>query len=63
MTGAASPRPSRRTAAATGQDWDVLGVGYASRRARDLRTAVNARHDRHAPGAVINVRRRAGPVL
>jgi DNA invertase Pin-like site-specific DNA recombinase len=54
---------SGRTIAATGQwaemlagageDWDVLVVGYVSRFARDLRTAVNARHDLHALGAVI----------
>jgi hypothetical protein len=36
-----------------GRDWDVLVVGYVSRFARDLRTAVNARHDLHARGAVI----------
>jgi DNA invertase Pin-like site-specific DNA recombinase len=39
--------------AGAGQDWDVLVVGYVSRFARDLRTAVNARHDLHARGAVI----------
>ena len=54
---------SGRTIAATGQwaemldgagrEWDVLVVGYVSRFARDLRTAVNARHDLHARGAVI----------
>jgi DNA invertase Pin-like site-specific DNA recombinase len=54
---------SGRTIAATGQwaemlagageDWEVLVVGYVSRFARDLRTAVNARHDLHARGAVI----------
>lgn len=54
---------SGRTIATTGQwadmlagagtDWDVLVVGYVSRFARDLRTAVNARHDLHARGAVI----------
>ncbi len=54
---------SGRTIAATGQwaemlagageDWEVLVVGYVSRFARDLRTAVNARHDLHALGAVI----------
>lgn len=54
---------SGRTIAATGQwaemlagagvDWDVLVVGYVSRFARDLRTAVNARHDLHERGAVI----------
>jgi DNA invertase Pin-like site-specific DNA recombinase len=36
-----------------GTDFDLLVVGYASRFARDLRTAVNARHDMHARGAVI----------
>jgi hypothetical protein len=54
---------SGRTIAATGQwaemlagageSWDVLVVGYVSRFARDLRTAVNARHDLHAAGAAI----------
>jgi DNA invertase Pin-like site-specific DNA recombinase len=39
--------------AAAGHDWDVLVVGYVSRFARDLRTAVNARHDLHERGAVI----------
>ncbi len=36
-----------------GAAFDVLVVGYSSRFARDLRTAVNARHDMHARGAVI----------
>jgi DNA invertase Pin-like site-specific DNA recombinase len=36
-----------------GVDFDVLVVGYVSRFSRDLRTAVNARHDMHARGAVI----------
>src|SRR3989304_7954841 len=36
-----------------GTEYDVLVVGYVSRFARDLRTAVNARHDLHARGAVI----------
>lgn len=54
---------SGRTIAATGQwaamvagageSWDVLVVGYVSRFARDLRTAVNARHELHAAGAAI----------
>lgn len=54
---------SGRTIATTGQwaqmlagagtEWDVLVVGYVSRFARDLRTAVNARHDLHALGASI----------
>ena len=39
--------------AAAGHDWDVLVVGYVSRFARDLLTAVNARHDLPAGGAVI----------
>ncbi len=39
--------------AGAGCDWDVLVVGYVSRFARDLRTAVNARHDLHERGAVI----------
>lgn len=39
--------------AGAGHDWDVLVVGYVSRFARDLRTAVNARHDLHERGAVI----------
>lgn len=39
--------------AAAGRDYDVLVVGYVSRFARDLRTAVNARHDLHAAGATI----------
>ncbi len=36
-----------------GHDYDVLVVGYVSRFARDLRTAVNARHELHARGAAI----------
>jgi DNA invertase Pin-like site-specific DNA recombinase len=36
-----------------GRDFDVLIVPYVSRFARDLRTAVNARHDMHARGAVL----------
>src|SRR3954449_3351380 len=54
---------SGRTVANTGQfqdmlsragiEYDVLVVGYVSRFARDLRTAVNARHDLHAAGAAI----------
>ena len=39
--------------ARAGTDYDVLVVGYVSRFARDLRTAVNARHDLHAAGASI----------
>ncbi len=38
--------------AAAGHEYDVLVVGYVSRFARDLRTAVNARHDLLASGAV-----------
>ena len=36
-----------------GHDYDVLVVGYVSRFARDLRTAVNARHELHLAGAVL----------
>ncbi|MDA8204417.1 MAG: recombinase family protein [Chloroflexi bacterium] len=36
-----------------GADYDVLVVGYASRFARDARTAFNARHDLHARGAAL----------
>ena len=36
-----------------GTGYDVLVVGYVSRFARDLRTAVNARHELHARGAAI----------
>jgi DNA invertase Pin-like site-specific DNA recombinase len=39
--------------AAAGRDYDVLLVGYVSRFARDLRTAVNARHDLHLAGAAL----------
>ena len=39
--------------AAAGRDYDVLLVGYVSRFARDLRTAVNARHDLHPAGAAL----------
>ena len=39
--------------ARAGKDYDVLLVGYVSRFARDLRTAVNARHELHAAGAAI----------
>lgn len=39
--------------ARAGTDYDVLVVGYVSRFARNLRTAVNARHDLHAAGAAI----------
>ena len=39
--------------AAAGREYDVLVVGYVSRFARDLRTAVNARHELHAAGAAI----------
>ncbi|MHB8958485.1 MAG: recombinase family protein [Candidatus Limnocylindrales bacterium] len=51
---------SGRTVGSTGQfadmvsraglEYDVLVVGYVSRFARNLRTAVNARHDLHAAG-------------
>lgn len=43
----------RAMQASAGVDYDVLVVGYVSRFARDLRTAVNARHDFHAAGAAI----------
>lgn len=43
----------RAMVASAGRDFDVLVVGYVSRFARDLRTAVNARHDLHAAGAAI----------
>ena len=43
----------REMLAAAGERYDVLVVGYVSRFARDLRTAVNARHDLHAAGAAI----------
>lgn len=49
----ASTGPWAEMLAGAGQDWEVLVVGYVSRFARDLRTAVNARHDLHARGAVI----------
>lgn len=39
--------------AAAGSEYDVLVVGYVSRFARDLRTAVNARHELHARGAAL----------
>jgi DNA invertase Pin-like site-specific DNA recombinase len=39
--------------ARAGRDYDVLVVGYVSRFARDLRTAVNARHELHTAGAAI----------
>ncbi|HYI67155.1 MAG TPA: recombinase family protein [Candidatus Limnocylindrales bacterium] len=39
--------------AAAGGQYDVLVVGYVSRFARDLRTAVNARHDLHLAGAAL----------
>lgn len=39
--------------ATAGSEWDVLVVSYVSRFARDLRTAINARHDLHLAGAVI----------
>ena len=49
----ASTGPWAEMLAGAGEDWEVLVVGYVSRFARDLRTAVNARHDLHARGAVI----------
>ncbi len=39
--------------AAAGRSYDVLLVGYVSRFARDLRTAVNARHEFHLRGAAL----------
>lgn len=39
--------------AAAGVEYDVLLVGYVSRFARDLRTAVNARHELHQAGAAL----------
>jgi hypothetical protein len=39
--------------ARAGRDYDVLVVGYVSRFARNLHTAVNARHDLHEAGAAI----------
>lgn len=39
--------------ARAGRDYDVLVVGYNSRFARDLRTAVNARHELHCAGAAL----------
>ncbi len=39
--------------ARAGGDYDVLVVGYGSRFARDLRTAVNAREELHAAGAAM----------
>ncbi len=43
----------REMVARAGRDYDVLLVGYVSRFARNLRTAVNARHDLHEAGAAI----------
>jgi DNA invertase Pin-like site-specific DNA recombinase len=43
----------REMVARAGQDYDVLLVGYVSRFARNLRTAVNARHDLHEAGAAV----------
>jgi DNA invertase Pin-like site-specific DNA recombinase len=39
--------------ARAGRDYDVLVVGYVSRFTRDLRTAVNARHQLHEAGAAL----------
>lgn len=36
-----------------GRDYDIFVVGYASRFARDARTAFNARHDLHIRGAAL----------
>ena len=43
----------REMVARAGLDYDVLLVGYVSRFARNLRTAVNARHDLHDAGAAV----------
>ena len=43
----------REMVARAGRDYDVLLVGYVSRFARNLRTAVNARHDLHDAGAAV----------
>ena len=43
----------REMVARAGHDYDVLLVGYVSRFTRDLRTAVNARHNLHDAGAAI----------
>jgi DNA invertase Pin-like site-specific DNA recombinase len=48
-----STRQFSEMLARAGRDYDVLVVGYVSRFARDLRTAVNARHQLHAAGAAI----------
>lgn len=39
--------------AAAGRDFDVLLVGYVSRFARNLKTAVNVRDEIHAAGAAV----------
>lgn len=39
--------------ARAGRDYDVLAVGYVSRFTRDLRAAVNARHQLHEAGAAL----------
>ncbi len=39
--------------ARAGRDYDILVVGYVSRFTRDLRTAVNARHQLHEAGAAL----------
>jgi DNA invertase Pin-like site-specific DNA recombinase len=43
----------REMVSRAGRDYDVLLVGYVSRFARNLRTAVNAQHDLHQAGAAI----------
>ena len=48
-----STRQFREMVSRAGIDYDVLLVGYVSRFARDLRTAVNARHELHEAGASI----------
>jgi DNA invertase Pin-like site-specific DNA recombinase len=48
-----STRQFREMVGRAGIDYDILLVGYVSRFARDLRTAVNARHELHLAGAAI----------
>jgi len=48
-----STRQFREMVGRAGIDYDILLVGYVSRFARDLRTAVNARYELHLAGAAI----------
>ena len=48
-----STRQFTEMLARAGRDYDVLVVGYVSRFTRDLRTAVNARHQLHQAGAAL----------